>query len=98
MKIEGNRPSFDTTPAAKVEAARVADLKAGKGASAAGADQFSVSSDAKLAGTALDAAGKASDIRPEVVERAKALLAEGKVGNDPHKLADALIDSLLKND
>jgi flagellar biosynthesis anti-sigma factor FlgM len=103
MKIEGNCPSPDATPAGKIDAARTADVKAGKASkasvasSASGADQFVVSSDAKLANTAVDAAGKSSDIRPEVVARAKALLAEGKVGNDPHRLADALIDSILKN-
>jgi flagellar biosynthesis anti-sigma factor FlgM len=97
MKIETNCQSLDTTPAGKVDAARTADAKAGKASSKAGADQFVVSTDAKLANTALDAAEKSSDIRPEVVARAKALLAEGKLGSDPHRLADALIDSILKN-
>jgi flagellar biosynthesis anti-sigma factor FlgM len=97
MKIESNRPNLDTTPAGKIDAARTSDAKAAKASSAAGADQFSVSPNAKLASSAIDAATKTSDIRPEVVARAKALLAEGKVGNDPHRLADALIDSLLKN-
>jgi anti-sigma28 factor (negative regulator of flagellin synthesis) len=103
MKIEGNCQNPDATPAGKVDAARIADVKAGKASkaagapSASGADQFVVSPDAKLANTAVDAAEKSSDIRPEAVARAKALLADGKIGNDPHRLADALIDSILKN-
>ena len=97
MKIEGNRPSFDTTPADQVAAARIADVKAGKARVSSGTDQFSVSAGAKLASTAIDAAANTSDIRPDVVERAKALLADHKVGNDPHRLADAIIDGLLGN-
>ena len=34
-------------------------------------------------------------IRPEVVERAKAKLAAGEVGNDAYRLADRMIDSLM---
>src|SRR3954469_4176594 len=98
MKIESNGQSLDTTPAGKVEAAKIADAKAAKASSSASPDQFSVSADAKLASAAIDAVKQASDIRPEVVARAKALLAEGKIGNDAHRLADALIDSLIKND
>ena len=96
MKIEGNRPSVDTTPADKVAAARTAGLKTGK-TSSSGLDQFSVSADAKLASAAIDAAANMSDIRLDLVERAKALLADDKVGNDPERLADAIIDGLLKN-
>lgn len=98
MKIVNNSPSLDTTPTGKVEAARTADAKqAAKTSSAAGPDQFNASPSAKLASSAIDAATHTSDIRPEAVARAKALLADGKIGNDPHRLADALIDSLLKN-
>jgi flagellar biosynthesis anti-sigma factor FlgM len=98
MKIDNNCHNLDTTPAGKVDAARTADAKAAKaGTAAAGSDQFSVSADAKLASSAIDAVSKAPDIRPEAVARGKALLAEGKLGNDPDRLADALIDSLIKN-
>jgi anti-sigma28 factor (negative regulator of flagellin synthesis) len=97
MKIEGNRPSVDTTPADKVAAARTAGLKTSKASSSSGIDQFSVSADAKLASAAIEAAANTSDIRLDLVERAKALLADNKVGNDPQRLADAIIDGLLKN-
>ena len=100
MKIEGHGQSPDAAAARKVDAARIADLKAGKASkafSASGADQFVVSTDAKLANSAVDAVERSSDIRPEVVARAKALLADGRIGNDPHRLADALIDNVLKN-
>jgi flagellar biosynthesis anti-sigma factor FlgM len=98
MKIVNNSPSLDTAPTGKVEAARTTDAKqAAKTSSTAGADQFNASRSAKLANSAIDAATHTSDIRPEAVARAKALLADGKIGNDPQRLADALIDSLLKN-
>jgi hypothetical protein len=54
-----------------------------------------VSADARLLGKALDAAAKAPEIRQDVVDRAKAKLAAGEIGNDPARLADRLIDSLL---
>jgi flagellar biosynthesis anti-sigma factor FlgM len=96
MKIDSNRPNFDATPAGKIEAARVADAKStGARAALRGGDQVSVSAAAQFASSAIDAARNAPDIRPDVVERAKALLADGKVGNDPYRLADALIDKTM---
>jgi flagellar biosynthesis anti-sigma factor FlgM len=97
MKIDNNRPDFDTTPAGKVEATRTSELKAGAKAHPSATDQVSVSSGAKLANNAIEAAKNASDIRSEVVDRARALLASGKLGNDSKRLADALINGLLSN-
>jgi flagellar biosynthesis anti-sigma factor FlgM len=97
MKIDSNRPDFDTTPAGKVEATRTSELKAGAKAHPSVTDQVSVSGDAKLASTAMQAATQASDVRSEVVARARALLASGKLGNDSKRLADALINGLLSN-
>jgi anti-sigma28 factor (negative regulator of flagellin synthesis) len=97
MKIDSNRAELETTPAAKLAATRTSELKAGAKAHPSATDHVSVSGDAKLASKAIEAAAKASDIRPEVVARAKALLASGKVGNDPHRLADAIILGLLGN-
>jgi anti-sigma28 factor (negative regulator of flagellin synthesis) len=86
------------SPASKVDAARIPDDKADNASSSASPGQFGVSADAKLTTWAIDAARQASDIRPDVVARVKALLAAGKVGNDARRLADALIDSLITNE
>jgi anti-sigma28 factor (negative regulator of flagellin synthesis) len=98
LKIVSNDQSLDMTPTGKVDAAKISEAKAAKASSSASPGQFGVPADAKLTSRAIDAATQASDIRPEVVARAKALLAAGKVGNDAHRLADALIDSLIKNE
>jgi flagellar biosynthesis anti-sigma factor FlgM len=96
MKIDSNRPNFDANPAGKVEATQAADAKAAAARAAKrGEDQVTVSADAKFATSAIDAARNTPDVRRDVVERAKQLLNEGKIGNDPHRLADALIDKAL---
>ena len=96
MKIDSNRANFDATPAGKIEAAKAADSKsAAASAVRTGADQVRVSADAKFASSAIDAARNTPDVRRDVVERAKALLADGTIGNDPYRLADALIDKTI---
>jgi flagellar biosynthesis anti-sigma factor FlgM len=97
MKIDGNLPNLDAQAAARLDALRVEDTKKKDApARAGGADQVSVSSDVQLATSAIDAAQQATDVRPEAVERAKALLAAGQVGADPQALADKLIDRALE--
>jgi len=97
MKIDGNQPNLDAQAAARLESTRVADTKTRDAAArAGGTDQVSVSADVQLATAAIAAAQQTSDIRPDVVERAKALLADGQVGANPHALADKLIDRALE--
>jgi len=99
MKIEGNRPNFDTPATDRIDARRGVNPTAKDATSATdGNDQVRVSSDVQLANTAIQAATRASDVRPDVVERAKALLADGKIGADPQALADTLIDRALDSD
>jgi hypothetical protein len=98
LKIASNDQSLDMTPTGKVDAAKIPGARAAKASSSASPGQFGVSADARLTTRAIDAAKQASDIRPEAVARAKALLAAGKVGNDAHRLANALIDSLIENE
>jgi flagellar biosynthesis anti-sigma factor FlgM len=62
---------------------------------AATGDQLQLSSDARLMETAMRAVQQMPDIRGDVVERMQALLAKGQIGNDPHALADTLIDRML---
>jgi anti-sigma28 factor (negative regulator of flagellin synthesis) len=54
-----------------------------------------LSADAETLRAALDQAAAQPDIRQDVVQRMKEMLDRGEVGNDPHKLADALIDGWL---
>jgi flagellar biosynthesis anti-sigma factor FlgM len=64
---------------------------------AAAVDEVRLSSDGQLLQAAVQAAQQLPDIRPDVVERMRAALAKGEIGNDPHALADTLIDRMLGN-
>jgi len=96
MKIQGDRSSGvgDAAQTQQIDKAKQ-DRGAQARASQAGGDRVDVSADARLFGVAVDAAAKAPEIRQDVVERAKAKLAAGEIGNDAGRLADRLIDSLL---
>ena len=99
MKIDSQSPNFDpAVKTARTEGTTAAD-STGVGRTAAGtqADAVSLSPDAQLAAKAIAAATGTSDVRPEVVERAKALLASGELGNDPVRLADAIIDRTIES-
>jgi anti-sigma28 factor (negative regulator of flagellin synthesis) len=63
---------------------------------AASTDRVEVSSDAKLMGAALKAATEVSSVRADVVEAMKQKLAAGEIGKDSGRLADRIIDDLLK--
>jgi flagellar biosynthesis anti-sigma factor FlgM len=97
MKVESHRAYL--TPA---DLGRTEDVKPDKASSSrqtstgAASDSVSLSSDAKLAQAAQQAAAGASSIRPDKVAQAKALLAEGKVGTDLDSLASSILDSLTK--
>ncbi len=96
MKIQGDRFSGvqDAGQTQQVDKAGQQRGTQGRDGAATG-DRVQVSADALLLGQAVDAATKAPEIRQDVVERAKAKLAAGEIGNDPGRLADRLIDSLL---
>jgi flagellar biosynthesis anti-sigma factor FlgM len=95
MRIDNNRANFDRLESARTEAASSGASKAGRAGQAGSGDQVRLSSGVQLASTAATAAASAPDIRQDKVERAKALLESGKLGNDANKLADALIDRAL---
>ena len=97
MKIQGDRPSgvHDAGQAQQVDKAAQQRAQQQARAGADQGDRFEVSADARLLGQAVDAASKSSEIRQDVVERAKAKLAAGEIGNEPQRLADKMIDSLL---
>src|SRR5687767_5665388 len=105
MKIEGNRPTVDSeqlkrADAAKVQDAAKANAKATDRVAADKADRVDVSDSAKqvqgLVADAVKSAQALPDIRPEAVARGRAKLESGELGADAGKLADALINDLLK--
>ena len=99
MKIDGNRPTQDTeaTEASKRTALdKAVKRTTTEKAAPASADRIEVSADAKLLAAATDAAQKAPEVRTELVERMKQKLNAGEIGNDSGKLADRMIDDLLK--
>lgn len=97
MKIQGDRPSGVHESGQATQVDQAARQRAQEARHGAGSDRVEVSADARLLGQALDAASRAPEIRQDVVDRAKARLAAGEIGNDPVRLADRLIDSLLSN-
>jgi flagellar biosynthesis anti-sigma factor FlgM len=101
MKIDGNRNAQDldqtkSTEAAQKAAAEKRLAKKNELPGAVSADTVEVSSDAKLMSAALKAASEPTAVRADKVEAAKQKLAAGEVGNDAGRLADRLIDDLLK--
>jgi|ERR1044071_2482294 negative regulator of flagellin synthesis FlgM len=98
MKIEANRPRLDTTAAGEAQKI-AADRRTGKvgGRQSSSCDTVEVSADAKLLSQAVKLANDTPDIRADVVERMREKLAAGDVGNDAGRLADRMLDGLLKS-
>jgi hypothetical protein len=96
MKIQHDHPSGvqDAGRAEPVATVGLQPAQAARGGVDAG-DLPALSAETRLFGQAVDAASTAPEIRQEVVDRARARLAAGEIGNDPGRLADRLIDSLL---
>jgi negative regulator of flagellin synthesis FlgM len=97
MKIEANRPRIDTTAAEEAQKV-AADRRTGKvgGRPSASGDTVEVSADAKLLSQAIKLAKDTPDIRADVVQRMREKLEAGTVGNDAGRLADRMLDDLLK--
>jgi negative regulator of flagellin synthesis FlgM len=100
MKIDLNRSTQDTEAAKSTEAAqKVNEKRVAKKSDLPGAastDRVEVSSDAKLMAAALKATTDVSPVRADVVEAMKQKLAAGEIGKDSGRLADRIIDDLLK--
>ena len=97
MKIDANRSNLDSAALqrldrAAAEAAKQAGQKTGD--KAAG-DRVALSADAALATDALKAIQDSPDIRLELVERMRKLMADGELGANVEALADSLIDNML---
>lgn len=99
MKIDGNRPTHDTQAAdATRRSGSDVNVRQGGGVAPGGAttDRVELSGDAALRAAALKAATEAPGIRADLVDRMRQKLDAGQVGNDAGKLADAILDDLLK--
>jgi hypothetical protein len=55
-----------------------------------------VSPEAQLVAAAIQAAQDSPEIRMDAVERGRLALLNGTLGQDPDRLADRIIDALLK--
>ena len=99
MKIDA-KLTQDIEAAKSTEAAqKVAEKRVAKKSDLPGAvstDRVEVSSDAKLMASALKAATEPTTVRADVVEAMKQKLAAGEIGKDSGRLADRIIDDLLK--
>ena len=100
MKIDGNRLTQDAdatraTDAARKLADRFVTKTAAERPAAGGTDKVELSSDAKLLAAALKATDETT-VRTDVVEAMKQKLAAGEIGNDSGRLADRMLDDLLK--
>jgi len=98
MRIDNNLANFDRVESARTEAAQASAAKTARAGQSTGGDQVHLSSSGQLASSAATAAASAPDIRQDKVDRARALLEDGKLGADANKLADALIDRALLSD
>jgi flagellar biosynthesis anti-sigma factor FlgM len=100
MKIDGNRSAQDTEATRSTDAAqKVAEKRVARKSDLPGAaatDTVEVSDDAKLLAAALKATTEPAPVRADVVEAMKQKLAAGEIGNDAGRLADSIIDDLLK--
>ena len=94
MRIHGERPEnvgqTAPTPARDGRSAR------SEQAPAASADRVQVSEQARLLSAAVQAAHAAPDSSEAAIERARAKRDRGELGQDAERLADKLIDSLLR--
>lgn len=95
MKIEGKRPGFDQ-PLDRVESNKTPGAGPDRARGISSVDHLRVSAEARLAREAVQLAQAASGVRPEAVERAKALLASGELGADVDAVAEAIIDAVLE--
>jgi flagellar biosynthesis anti-sigma factor FlgM len=96
MKIQAERPDeLAQTTQTGGDRNRVRNESASKSDRQTG-DRVDVSSDAQLLNSAVRAANEAPEIRPAVVEAAKQKLISGELGADAERLANRLIDHMLK--
>jgi hypothetical protein len=94
MKIDDPRTPSDTTvPPTSADAVRPGTDPRVR----VGGDGVTLSSDLRLAHEAIAAANVSSNVRSDVVDRARALLERGTLGADLDRLAGRMIDALIES-
>jgi flagellar biosynthesis anti-sigma factor FlgM len=97
MKIHGDRPDgIAQTGHTASERVRTGRSEPGTPSDASSGDSVRVSEDARLLNEAMKAASAASESTDARVERARQKLEAGELGQDAERLADKLIDYLLR--
>ena len=99
MKINGGGPGVPTS--ATDQLGKTPDVSVGgtarsEGSARQSSDQLTLSSEAKFMQTVAEKASGEPAVRQDLVDRMKALLDKGQIGDDAGKLADSLIDDVLK--
>ena len=94
MRIHGERPENVGQTTQTTERGRPG--RSDQAGAPATADRVQVSDQARLLSAALQAAHEAPDASEAAIERARQKRAAGELGKDAEKLADKLIDSLLR--
>jgi flagellar biosynthesis anti-sigma factor FlgM len=93
-RFDGNQGTPLPVQVDRTEAARAGEHAQKPGAPVK-ADRVEVSRDAAFVNEAVQAANQAPAIRHDKVEQAKKALADGTLGADSAKLAEAIIDQML---
>ena len=94
-RIDGNQGSPISPHVDRAEAAVAKERAQSRTGGSARTDRVEVSEDAALINSAAQAASRAPAIRPDKVDAARRALAEGTLGADAGRLADALIDHMI---
>ena len=96
-RIDGNQGTPLPAPSTsldRVESGKTPD-RANKPATTAATDRVEVSQDVAFVNTAVQAVHETPAMREDKIAAAKKALADGTLGQDAGKLADALIDHML---
>ena len=96
MKIDGYNPGAIHGQADRTDAVSGRSVGENDRSASAATDQVRLSNDVQVVQAATAAAQQAPEIRQDVVDRMRALLDAGQIGNDHERLADAMIDSWIQ--
>ena len=94
-RIDGNQGTPIPTHIDRVDSGKTADRANTSATTAAKTDRVEVSQDAAFVNTVVQAAHETPALREDKIAAAKKALADGTLGQDAGKLADALIDHML---
>jgi flagellar biosynthesis anti-sigma factor FlgM len=94
-RIDGNQGTPLPTQIDRVETGKTPDRANKPAVAPAKTDRVEVSEDATFVNTVVQAAHETPALREDKIAAAKKAIADGTLGHDAGKLADALIDHML---